>query len=59
MKVSAGIRLDIAAANVAEVNTKLSAYKFWAKDPLQSFNYIIHISIASTTYIDRYALIHT
>lgn len=41
MKVSAGMRLDIAAAKVAEVNTKLFAYKFWAKDPLHSsFNYI-------------------
>lgn len=35
MKVTAGTRLPIAAMNVGDVKTKLSANVFWANAPLQ------------------------
>lgn len=34
--VIAGIRLVIAATNVADVKAKLSAYRLWLNDPLKN-----------------------
>ena len=36
INVRAGVRLVIAATNVADVKAKLSAYKLWLNDPLKS-----------------------
>ena len=34
INTKAGMRLDMADTNVADVKPKLSAYKFWLNDPL-------------------------
>ena len=35
INVRAGVRLVIAATNVADVKTKLSTYKLWVNEPLK------------------------